>query len=532
MTQFPDFFTSQSYYSESPPKDTQSAPVGAGSSSVNQDPYYYDENFIKWIQDAKQKIPRGTPTLRKEAFLADPLIKGTIFPFQQNTLLKDYDLESKDNELYAEAISEVEDFIVQTKLMKVFRDSFLDLHFLVGRSYHRIDYDKNDNITHLEKLEPNSITTYVDPWDSSIVAYHQHINVNSTWSGYGSSETVDSWFVPYSGSVKNINDTYIEDRVFGNSVAALFIFNVFKNKYKIGDVQKLRVAASERVIPMESSVNIKLPRHDDDFKTHNFAPIDSVLVQVFLKSVLARCSPNLIDVVLNPLLHITFGKMEVTRDINGNSKYISSLPDRPISTDPDYAVKQQKFNDAMNYFRELSKNAVRSFKEGGVLTTFPDVGVQPVESSRNINHQFVKGFEDLLDDEIFYNFGLPRALVSAKGSELATSRTIESIYDSMQEGKRRDYEEAADDLIRRQFEKKKWTVKTKTKNKETGEEKEETIEYTLKDMKLHFKLKTLNTKNQKEEAETFKARAEGLVQVKALGASKEDIQAHKLNYDI
>jgi hypothetical protein len=213
------------------------------------------------------------------------------------------------------------------------------------------------------------------------------------------------------------------------------------------------------------------------------------------------------------------GILKESKDAQGNPVIVSSLPSPPVASDPEYAVKLQRYNDFVDAFKKLSDNVVKSFREGGVITTGPDTALKPIESARNVTHQFIKGLTDQLDDEICYNFGLPKALIAAKGSELATSRTIAATYNSMHEGERLDYEAVANKLIKQQFEGMSWTTKTKEGDKEV------TVNYKFEDIKAHFVLKTLDTKNLLEEAQTFKTKTEGLVNVKNMGASKEDMQA-------
>jgi len=38
---------------------------------------------------------------------------------------------------------------------------------------------------------------YEDPWDSTIKAYHQRINVLTKWNSTGTTtKMIDSWFIP------------------------------------------------------------------------------------------------------------------------------------------------------------------------------------------------------------------------------------------------------------------------------------------------------------------------------------------------
>jgi len=530
---FPEsFFSSSQNNIVSTTKDNQAAPVGAGATSDNIDQYYYHDKFIRWIHDTKRKLPQGNPQIRKLAFIGDPLIKGTIFPFLKNTLLKGMKVQTKDNQLYSEAITEMSTYLKTIKLMEVFRDDFLDLHFLTGTSYRRIDPDIDGNISRLEKIEPNSVTAYTDPWVSSIVAYHQHASVKTSWSDIGTIEVVDSWFIPYTGSIKNINDTYIDGRPFGNSTAALYIFNGLKDKYNIIDIQNLRIAASERIIAMTQGINFRHIEYDSDEFDYNYndscnsiyAPIDSVLIDIFLKKLLLVNSPNVIFAVLSPFLHAKYGIMKDGKDNLGNTKIMSSIPDRPVTSDPEYAFKNQRYNDFLDSFRKLSDNVMKNFKEGGVITTGPDIDLKPIESTRSVTHQFIKGLIDQLDDEICYNFGLPKAMISASGAELATSRTVAQTYNSMHAGERTDYESVANNLVAKQFTGKVWTVKT-TENDGKGNENEIIRTVTFEEMETRIELEIIDTKNLLEEAQTINLNTDSLGKLKTAGAGKEDLIA-------
>ena len=90
-----------------PQNDPQTTTVGA-SVATEREQFTYHSDILKWISETKNKLPRATPPLlRKEAFLADPMISGTIYPYLKNVLLKDYKIITSDNKLYSEAIEEI-----------------------------------------------------------------------------------------------------------------------------------------------------------------------------------------------------------------------------------------------------------------------------------------------------------------------------------------------------------------------------------------------------------------------------------------
>ncbi len=514
---FPNFIFSAS---PTPQNDPQTTTVGA-SVATEREQFTYHSDILKWISETKNKLPRATPLLRKEAFLADPMISGTIYPYLKNVLLKGYKIITSDNKLYSEAIEEITDYLESLKIMKVFREDFLDYAFLVGHSYRRADPDKQGNIASLGRLDPASMEVYEDPWDSSIIAYHQKAQVKTSWSQMSTTIDVDSWFIPFGADIPNIYDTWVQDRETGNNSKVYDLFETYKTKYSISDINNLRIGSSERIFAMHNTDVKYTQTSDDDYReTYNPAPIDSVLLAVWLKRLLLVNSPNLIYVVLSPFLHLISGVLKESKDDLGNPVIITSNPRKPSSAlqtvnSAQYAAELANFEAWVAALKDASKGLIQSLKDGGVFASGPDLQIKPVESSRTVSFQLIQGLIQNLNEEICLGFGLPIALISAKGTELASSRNIVQVFNNIQAGKRTDYEALADDLIKKQFAGKKWTVKTE----------EGTVTYSFEDIKAHFILETPDTKNLKEEAETLKLKAETLVQVKALGGSQADVQA-------
>ncbi|MDD2341150.1 MAG: hypothetical protein PHG79_13270 [Methanosarcina sp.] len=514
---FPEFFFSAS---PTPLNDPQTTTVGA-SVAAEREQFTYHSDILKWISETKNKLPRATPLLRKESFLADPMISGTIYPYLKNVLLKDYKIITSDNKLYSEAIEEITDYLEALKIMKVFREDFLDYAFLVGHSYRRADPDKQGNIASLGHLEPSSVTAYNDPWDSSIVAYHQKAQVKTSWSQMSTVMYVDSWFIPFGADIQNIYDTWVKDRGTGNNLKVYDLFETYKTKYSISDINNLRIGSSERILSMHNSDIKYTQTSEDDYREiYNPAPIDSVLLAIWLKRLLLVNSPNLIYVVLSPFLHLVSGILKESKDALGNPIILSSNPRKPSSAlqaanPAQYSAELANFEAWVSAMNEASKGLIKSLKEGGVFASGPDLAIKPVESSRTVSFQLIQGLIANLNEEICLGFGLPIALISAKGTELASSRNIVQVFNNIQAGKRTDYESLADELIKIQFTGRTWTATTE----------EGTVNYSFEDLKAHFILETSDTKNLKEEAETLKLKAETLVQVKALGGSQSDVQA-------
>lgn len=493
--------------------------VGAGVAEPLEDHFLYHDHLLKWIAETKNKLPAATPKIRREAFLSDPLLKGTIYPYLKNVLLQGFTIQTEDNKLYSDAITEIRDYLDQLDIMQVFREDFLNFMILDGHSYRRMDQDIKGIVNHLEKLEPSSITTYTDPWDSSIVAYHQNSIVTTGWTKNGTHECVDSWFIPFGDT--NIYDTYIDKRGVGNSLNVFDLFETYKLKYNISDTNNLRIGSSERIIAMHNSERLfNRNYYDDDYRQLiNPAPIDSVLLAIWLKRLLLVNAPNLIFVILSPFLHLKMGIIKESKDMSGNPVIISSLPSKPVAGSSNYAAELQKYTDYITATKEAMKNLMECLKNGGVFATGPDQEIKPVESSRSISFQMIQGLINLLDEEIGLNFGFPLALVKATGTELASSRNILQNFNTVHAGERTEYERVANKLIKQMFAGKTWKATT------TKDGKDITVTYSFEQIRARFELDTPDTKDLLNEAQTFKTYAETLNLIKTTGASQEDLQA-------
>lgn len=475
---------------------SQLPPVGATIGQISADEYANYSRMLDWLKNTQNKLPGADPALRKESYEVDPLIKGTVVPFLKNVLLQGYNIKTADNKRFAQAIEDISSYLDEIALMDAFREDAKDLLILTGHSYRRRDNQQGSTqLEKLARLEPSSIVTYADPWDSNIVAYHQHVLVPESWSADSMTQTVDCWFIPE--GLPYIQKEFEDPK-------AKEIFDQVAQKYKIQDKQNLRVDSADRVIAMH-----RVTPGDP-------APIDAVILAIWLKRLLLVNSPNLIFRVLSPFIHVVSGKLLEVTDFDGSKRLISSVPPNPpaemATTDP------EQYNAlALNYgaWKAAIKRAIRDIvnclKDGGAYASGPDMEIKVVESGRNVSYLLIRNLIDLLNEEIGQAFGFPIALISANGSELATSRTILQFFNSVHAGARRDYQSVADRLIRERFEGQSWSV--------------EGDSYSFQDMKAQFLLITPDVKDALELAEAGLKKAQELETLKGVGASKEDIQA-------
>ncbi|AKB35604.1 hypothetical protein MSSAC_1014 [Methanosarcina siciliae C2J] len=488
------------------PKKSQLPPIGATLGQISSDEYANYTRLLDWLKNTKNKMPVADPALRKESYEVDPLIKGTIVPFLKNVLLQGNEIKTADNKRFAQAIEDIQSYLEEIALMDAFREDAKDLLILTGHSYRRRDYQAgSEKLAKLVRLEPSSIRTYEDPWDSNIVAYHQHIEVPDSWTVDSPTNTVDCWFIPE--GLPYIQEEHEDPK-------ALETFDQVAQKYGIQDKQNLRVDSADRIIAMHR-VNPGDP-----------APIDSVILAIWLKRLLLVNSPNLIFRVLSPFIHVVSGKLLEVTDIDGSKRLISSVPPRPPeemqTTDPEqYNALAANYNSWKGAIKRAIRDIINALKDGGAYASGPDMEIKVVESGREVSYKLIDSLIKLLNEEIGQACGFPMALISANGSELATSRTILQFFNSVHAGARRDYQTVADQLIQERFEGTTWTV-----DLEPGKEGDPTTDtYSFKDLQAEFLLVTPDVKDALEQAEAGLKKAQELETLSKVGASKEDVQA-------
>jgi hypothetical protein len=495
---------SRLFSNSQPAKKQKVDTVGA---FAGNDPFEMYTSTLAWIRDTRKKLPNSTtyaigPEEREEAYHQDPLLSGIITQFSKNILLGSYHLDTENNKKYEQMVKDIEQFLTDIGLLDAFREDFADFAIVHGHSYRRKDY-REDVLSRLQKLDTGTIHEYTDPWDSTIKAFHQKIYVNDSWSQTSVSTTeYNSWFLPG-------GRTWIEGGI--QERGAKTIFDAFAQKYNITDTTNLRVSGTDRLVVM------------DRVKYGNPAPIDSVILAIWLKRLLLTNSPNIIFRVLNPFLHIKNGVL-VESSEGGEKQVISSVPSQPpedlADIDPEqYNQMQSEYNSWVKSCKDSVKSIMKAMKEGGLYSSGPDMSMDVVESNREVSADFVKMMIDLLDEEIGQAFAFPVSLVKASGSELATSRAILEFFNTAYRGMRQEYETIADALIRERFEGSTWEYEIVNKDGNT-----ETGTFTFEEAKPQFKLDTGNVKEELKVAQAKLYDSRRLNELKKLGASRADIQ--------
>jgi hypothetical protein len=464
--------------------------------AIGSDPYGSYTSALKWVLETQRKLPNISQDIREEAFDSDPLVKGIIYPYLKNYLLSGGSFETQDNKLYVDAIDEINDYVERIGLLDAFRKDFKYLFFLKGHSYRRIDRNRQGKIEFLTKIRSSQVTQYIDPWNERFVSYHQSIMVPESWQENTSEKKYDCWWIPDVLPGKAwVSGPGPKDE------GVLEKFNELTKQYSIYAKENVRIGSSDDILAM----------HIDDVDDTS-APIDSVVLAIWLKRLLLVNSPNMIFRVLSPILQLKKGIVVESVDSMGNKTLITSVPSKPdvamATTDPEgYNQMAQEYTDYQTALRTGMDNVISCLKDGGVYGSAPDEELIVVESGREVSATFIKETIALLNEEIGQCFGFPIALVTASGSELATSRTIESTLSKTFNGARLDYEKVANWIISQEFAGRSWNG------------------YKYEDIDGGYKLETPGTKDMLVEAQTKLALTDSLLKIKELGASLKDMQA-------
>ena len=492
-------------------KRKEDFPIGLGSGTDTFDAWTHT---LGWISDTLKKMPTNgnyatTPSMRELSYDVDPLINGIITPFLKNIILNDHIIETKDNKKYAAMIDDINKYLKDIKFMKALRDDFEDLAIKHGHSYRRKDYEdgKEGYIKKLQRLEARAMVTYEDPFDSDITLYHQRIKAKDVFSTntLTQSDEINSWWVP--GGLPINQDT----NYYANGAKEKW--EEYAVKYFIDETTRLRVGDSKDIIAMHK------------VRPGKNAPIDAAIQAIWEKRMTMANLPNVIMAVVMPFVQIQHGKLIETTDEQGRKVLVSSLPQPPpagmATTDPTgYTDMETRYQAYLASAKANVENFNRWRLEGGLFATGPDVEVKVIESASTIAPAFVREVFNQYNEEICQTFGLPYSMLTAKGTELATARTLQDLVNTVYAGERLMYNDWGDIIIEERFAGQKWSYEIEDKygKKESGE-------YTFEETGVQFKLSNGDVTDALKVAQTRLVNFEAAEKAKVIGATKADIQA-------
>lgn len=468
--------------------DTPSSVVGAYTGT---DPYDVFITTLKWIAETKKKLPVVTQAMREEAFQVDPLLKGSAIEFLKNYILSGGSVVTADNKLYADQIKEIEMALEKLNPIGAFREDFIDFFCTKGHSYRRLDRGVDGKIEYLAPMDSGLIDAYSDPWDSRKIAYHQSVLVNTSWSKASTATLYNCWWIPGVPAGRQWQD---DGPVKEAGVKP--VFDQLAATYNITDRGGLRIGSSADILAMHRGL------------INDPAPIDSVILAIWLKRLILVQSPNIIFRVLSPILQLKRGLVIKETDEQGNESIRTTVPQEPAADlatiNPElYAQMSAEYSSYNTYLKKDCDTLLNILKTGGIYASGPVDELNVVESGRNLTHTFMRELIQQLNEEIGQGLGFPVALITATGSELASSRVIESTLQKTLAGIKSQYERKVEWLIKELF----------------------SDVYPLDEMGLHYVLDTPDIKDALAEAQTEQTQADTLLKLKQLGLSKNDMQA-------
>jgi hypothetical protein len=470
------------------PKTPKSS-VGA---STGTDPYDMYVNTLKWIIETESKIPNVSQEMRDKSFKVDPLLRGSITEFLKNYILAGGRIVTVDNKKYEDEIKTMEARLEQLDPIGVFREDFEDFFIKRGHVYRRLDRDIKGKIVNLARLK-GKITPYKDPWDSRVKAYHQSILVRNGWNTIDIPIEYNCWWIPNIDPGKE----WVEGVDTEDPVGVKAAFDVLRTNRGITDITNLRIGSAEDIMAMHRF------SEDDDA-----APIDGIILAIWLKRLILVQSPNIIFRVLSPIIHLKRGLVYKETTDQGTERILTTVPQQPAAElatiNPElYAQMSSEYSSYNTALKKDTDTIISILKNGGVYGSGPVDEINVVESGRNLTHSFMKALIDMLDEEIGKGIGFPVALLTATGSELATSRVLESILQKNLAGVRRQYEKKVEWILRDLFK----------------------DEMPLDEMQLKYVLNTPDLKDVLAEAQTKNTDADTLNKLKQFGMSRKDAQA-------
>jgi hypothetical protein len=238
------------------------------------------------------------------------------------------------------------------------------------------------------------------------------------------------------------------------------------------------------------------------------APIDGIILAIWLKRLILVQSPNIIFRVLSPIIHLKRGLVYKETTDQGTERILTTVPQQPAAElatiNPElYAQMSSEYSSYNTALKKDTDTIISILKNGGVYGSGPVDEINVVESGRNLTHSFMKALIDMLDEEIGNGIGFPVALLTATGSELATSRVIESVLQKNLSGIKRQYEKQIEWIIRELF----------------GDT------MPLDEMQLQYVLDSPDIKDLLTEAQAKNTDADTLLKLKQFGMSRTDAQA-------
>jgi hypothetical protein len=353
---------------------------------------------------AEERQIEDTSANRKLAYSIDGLPRF-IVNIKRFSILKGHTLTSKDDTKNEILLAEIDKFVLDIKLMHIFRRVFTPLQ-VEGEGHIQKQYD-GKTLTSLSVLE--HLSKHTNPIDAMDFYYYQSQKISKNWQNPEEQETkpLKVWFID------------LEKR----------------NEYTAIKESEDNVYTRDRIIEILNN----------ESGESNMQPVISY---IFIKNFLLQMLPNLIEVITNPHEQIIYDTIDKT-----GQPCVPRPPSEALKS-----ANNAKYNELSKIYAawksglsELA-NKIAGDRTKMRKTIHPDtIHEEILESNASMNSEMIKALINVLDTQIAYGMGFSVSLLNATGVEVATGQNIFAVVATTMRGTQQTYNDIANTLIYERF---------------------------------------------------------------------------------
>ncbi|AEH06314.1 phage head morphogenesis protein, SPP1 gp7 family [Methanothermococcus okinawensis] len=359
-----------------------------------------DDIVIQHLSNYKRPTTIGSTKYAQ--LLEDPAFKEMIYKYDatvnltittlKNKLFQSYEIIADNDTLKEKVQNWINEIgLINTNLHgdSILEKIFID-YLIYGECFAQIRY-KNGEVEYIQRIDPTTMEVKKSPFDDREVYFIQTANYEDL-QGNAKSKTI--YFVP----------------------------SELRNKIKTNGAE---VGKAENIIW---------------FKRNGGSVIDKCIEYVLAKWDIIRRMPTTIMRYSAPFIHGIVGKF----DKDGNPMF----PTPPA--DPNDEVAKKAYDNFKKQLEQLSEE-FENWDERKELFTDPFLELKTIEAGKAINPQIYETSISILDKQITYALLSSMALIDARGSELATSRTVADYLNAVYRGMQTDFTALINFILFRKF---------------------------------------------------------------------------------
>jgi hypothetical protein len=353
---------------------------------------------------AEERQIEDTSANRKLAYNIDGLPRF-IVNIKRFSILKGYTLTSKDDTKNEILLAEINKFVLDIKLMHIFRQVFTPLQ-VEGEGHIQKQYD-GKTLTSVSVLE--HLSKHTNPIDAMDFYYYQSQKISKNWQNPEEQETksLKVWFIDLEKRKEYTAIKEAEDKVY----------------------------TRDRIIEILNN----------ESGESNMQPVISY---IFIKNFLLQMLPNLIEVITNPHEQIIYDTIDKT-----GQPCIPRPPSEALKSadNAKYNALTKIYASWKSGLSELA-NKIATDRTKMRKTFHPDtIHEEILESSASMNSEIIKALINVLDTQIAYGMGFSISLLNASGVEVATAHNVFAVVAVTMRGIQQQFKAIAEALIFERF---------------------------------------------------------------------------------